>query len=127
MPGRTKTAIITQATGWNDPCLAELRLRKGYIVHRLKWRLPLCSTSRIDHPTFLARAPLDTPDARPAAMPSTRPRLLDAKVPGGFMHKIESAGICAKIASKWEGNLNDQSQLLHMFRPGIFNQRFGLI
>jgi GDP-D-mannose dehydratase len=46
MPGCTKTAFIIRRG--NKACLAEVRLRKGYGVHRLKRSSPLSNTRRID-------------------------------------------------------------------------------
>ncbi len=44
-----KTAIITGITGQDGSYLAELLLRKGYIVHGIKRRTSLFNTERIDH------------------------------------------------------------------------------
>jgi GDPmannose 4,6-dehydratase len=44
-----KSALITGITGQDGAYLAELLLRKGYIVHGLKRRSSLFNTSRIDH------------------------------------------------------------------------------
>lgn len=45
----SKTAIITGVTGQDGAYLAELLLKKGYIVHGLKRRSSLFNTGRIDH------------------------------------------------------------------------------
>jgi GDPmannose 4,6-dehydratase len=44
-----KTALITGITGQDGAYLAELLLRKGYVVHGLKRRSSLFNTQRIDH------------------------------------------------------------------------------
>jgi GDPmannose 4,6-dehydratase len=44
-----KTALITGVTGQDGAYLAELLLRKGYIVHGIKRRSSLFNTDRIDH------------------------------------------------------------------------------
>jgi GDPmannose 4,6-dehydratase len=44
-----KTALITGITGQDGAYLAELLLKKGYIVHGLKRRSSLFNTDRIDH------------------------------------------------------------------------------
>ena len=44
-----KTALITGITGQDGAYLAELLLKKGYIVHGLKRRTSLFNTERIDH------------------------------------------------------------------------------
>jgi GDPmannose 4,6-dehydratase len=44
-----KKAIITGITGQDGSYLAELLLKKGYIVHGIKRRSSLFNTSRIDH------------------------------------------------------------------------------
>ncbi len=44
-----KIALITGITGQDGAYLAELLLRKGYIVHGLKRRTSLFNTERIDH------------------------------------------------------------------------------
>ncbi|MEZ4938357.1 MAG: GDP-mannose 4,6-dehydratase [Crocinitomicaceae bacterium] len=44
-----KTAFITGITGQDGAYLAELLLKKGYIVHGLKRRSSLFNTDRIDH------------------------------------------------------------------------------
>lgn len=44
-----KTALITGVTGQDGAYLAELLLKKGYIVHGLKRRSSLFNTDRIDH------------------------------------------------------------------------------
>jgi GDPmannose 4,6-dehydratase len=45
----TKVALITGVTGQDGAYLAELLLKKGYVVHGLKRRASLFNTSRIDH------------------------------------------------------------------------------
>jgi GDPmannose 4,6-dehydratase len=45
----TKVAIITGVTGQDGAYLAELLLKKGYIVHGIKRRASLFNTDRIDH------------------------------------------------------------------------------
>src|SRR3954463_2832506 len=45
----TKVALITGVTGQDGAYLAELLLRKGYIVHGLRRRTSLFNTQRIDH------------------------------------------------------------------------------
>lgn len=45
----TKTALITGITGQDGAYLAELLLKKGYIVHGIKRRSSLLNTDRIDH------------------------------------------------------------------------------
>lgn len=45
----SKVALITGITGQDGAYLAELLLKKGYIVHGLKRRASLFNTSRIDH------------------------------------------------------------------------------
>lgn len=45
----TKTALITGITGQDGAYLAELLLKKGYIVHGIKRRSSLFNTERIDH------------------------------------------------------------------------------
>ena len=45
----TKIAIITGITGQDGAYLAELLLKKGYIVHGIKRRSSLFNTERIDH------------------------------------------------------------------------------
>jgi GDPmannose 4,6-dehydratase len=45
----TKTALITGITGQDGAYLAELLLKKGYIVHGIKRRSSLFNTDRIDH------------------------------------------------------------------------------
>jgi GDPmannose 4,6-dehydratase len=52
-----KTAIITGVTGQDGAYLAELLLKKGYMVHGVKRRASLFNTDRIDH---LYRDPHDT-------------------------------------------------------------------
>jgi GDPmannose 4,6-dehydratase len=44
-----KTALITGITGQDGSYLAELLLRKGYLVHGIKRRSSLFNTDRIDH------------------------------------------------------------------------------
>src|SRR3990167_1758261 len=44
-----KSALITGITGQDGAYLAELLLRKGYVVHGLKRRSSLFNTARIDH------------------------------------------------------------------------------
>lgn len=44
-----KTALITGVTGQDGAYLAELLLKKGYVVHGLKRRSSLFNTQRIDH------------------------------------------------------------------------------
>ena len=44
-----KTALITGITGQDGVYLAELLLKKGYMVHGLKRRSSLINTNRIDH------------------------------------------------------------------------------
>ena len=45
----TKKALITGITGQDGAYLAELLLKKGYIVHGIKRRASLFNTDRIDH------------------------------------------------------------------------------
>jgi GDPmannose 4,6-dehydratase len=45
----TKTALITGATGQDGAYLAELLLKKGYVVHGLKRRSSSFNTERVDH------------------------------------------------------------------------------
>ncbi|MGD9212250.1 MAG: GDP-mannose 4,6-dehydratase [Desulfobacteraceae bacterium] len=45
----TKTALITGVTGQDGAYLAELLLKKGYVVHGIKRRSSLFNTARIDH------------------------------------------------------------------------------
>ncbi|HEY0676277.1 MAG TPA: GDP-mannose 4,6-dehydratase [Immundisolibacter sp.] len=45
----TKIALITGITGQDGAYLAELLLKKGYIVHGIKRRTSLFNTDRIDH------------------------------------------------------------------------------
>lgn len=45
----TKTALITGITGQDGAYLAELLLKKGYVVHGIKRRSSLFNTDRIDH------------------------------------------------------------------------------
>jgi GDPmannose 4,6-dehydratase len=45
----SKTALITGITGQDGAYLAELLLKKGYIVHGIKRRSSLFNTDRIDH------------------------------------------------------------------------------
>src|SRR5215510_3210694 len=44
-----KTALITGITGQDGSYLAELLLKKGYMVHGIKRRSSLINTGRIDH------------------------------------------------------------------------------
>ncbi len=44
-----KTALITGITGQDGAYLAELLLRKNYVVHGLRRRTSLFNTARIDH------------------------------------------------------------------------------
>ena len=44
-----KKALITGITGQDGSYLAELLLKKNYIVHGLKRRTSLINTNRIDH------------------------------------------------------------------------------
>ena len=44
-----KVALITGITGQDGAYLAELLLKKGYIVHGIKRRSSLFNTDRIDH------------------------------------------------------------------------------
>jgi GDPmannose 4,6-dehydratase len=44
-----KTALITGITGQDGAYLAELLLKKGYVVHGIKRRASLFNTDRIDH------------------------------------------------------------------------------
>jgi len=44
-----KVALITGATGQDGALLAELLLRKGYIVHGIKRRSSSFNTQRVDH------------------------------------------------------------------------------
>jgi GDPmannose 4,6-dehydratase len=46
---RMKVALITGITGQDGAYLAELLLKKGYIVHGIKRRASLFNTDRIDH------------------------------------------------------------------------------
>jgi len=46
---KKKSALITGITGQDGAYLAELLLRKGYLVHGLKRRTSLFNTARIDH------------------------------------------------------------------------------
>lgn len=46
---QSKTALITGITGQDGAYLAELLLKKGYIVHGIKRRTSLFNTDRIDH------------------------------------------------------------------------------
>ena len=45
----SKSALITGITGQDGAYLAELLLKKGYVVHGLKRRTSLFNTARIDH------------------------------------------------------------------------------
>src|SRR3970282_502844 len=44
-----KSALITGATGQDGAYLAELLLKKGYIVHGIKRRSSSFNTGRVDH------------------------------------------------------------------------------
>ena len=44
-----KTALITGITGQDGSYLAELLLKKGYVVHGIKRRASMFNTDRIDH------------------------------------------------------------------------------
>jgi GDPmannose 4,6-dehydratase len=46
---QNKKALITGITGQDGAYLAELLLKKGYIVHGLKRRSSIFNTARIDH------------------------------------------------------------------------------
>ena len=46
---KKKSALITGVTGQDGAYLAELLLKKGYVVHGLKRRSSLFNTARIDH------------------------------------------------------------------------------
>lgn len=48
-PGKTKTALITGITGQDGSYLAELLLRKGYVIHGMIRRSSSFNTLRIDH------------------------------------------------------------------------------
>src|SRR4029077_2784698 len=47
--GRSKSALITGATGQDGAFLAELLLGKGYIVHGIKRRSSSFNSARVDH------------------------------------------------------------------------------
>src|SRR4029077_11047175 len=47
--GRSKSALITGATGQDGAYLAELLLEKGYMVHGIKRRSSSFNTGRVDH------------------------------------------------------------------------------
>jgi GDPmannose 4,6-dehydratase len=47
--GRSKSALITGATGQDGAYLAELLLGKGYVVHGIKRRSSSFNTARVDH------------------------------------------------------------------------------
>ena len=47
--GRSKSALITGATGKDGAYLAELLLGKGYVVHGITRRSSSFNTARIDH------------------------------------------------------------------------------
>lgn len=49
MSNKSKTALITGATGQDGSYLAELLLDKGYIVHGIKRRASSFNTQRVDH------------------------------------------------------------------------------
>ncbi len=46
---KRKSALVTGITGQDGAYLAELLLKKGYVVHGLKRRSSLFNTARIDH------------------------------------------------------------------------------
>ena len=46
---KKKVALITGITGQDGSYLAELLLKKNYVVHGIKRRTSLINTSRIDH------------------------------------------------------------------------------
>ena len=46
---KVKTALITGVTGQDGALLAELLLRKGYMVHGIKRRSSSFNTARVDH------------------------------------------------------------------------------
>src|SRR5271166_1468299 len=48
-PMANKIALITGVTGQDGAYLAELLLKKGYIVHGLKRRSSTFNTGRVDH------------------------------------------------------------------------------
>src|SRR6202171_3799335 len=47
--GRSKSALITGATGQDGSYLAEFLLGKGYVVHGIKRRSSSFNTARVDH------------------------------------------------------------------------------
>src|SRR6202171_802170 len=47
--GRSKSALITGATGQDGAYLAELLLNKNYVVHGVKRRSSSFNTARVDH------------------------------------------------------------------------------
>ena len=47
--GRSKSALITGATGQDGAYLAELLLGKGYVIHGIKRRSSSFNTARVDH------------------------------------------------------------------------------
>ena len=49
MMSKVKTALITGVTGQDGALLAELLLRKGYMVHGIKRRSSAFNTARLDH------------------------------------------------------------------------------
>ena len=49
MMSKVKTALITGVTGQDGALLAELLLRKGYMVHGIKRRSSSFNTARLDH------------------------------------------------------------------------------
>ncbi|NBW01857.1 MAG: GDP-mannose 4,6-dehydratase [Betaproteobacteria bacterium] len=49
MSNQSKVALITGITGQDGAYLAELLLKKGYVVHGIKRRTSLFNTDRIDH------------------------------------------------------------------------------
>ena len=44
-----RTALITGITGQDGSLLAELLLKKGYVVHGIKRRTSLFNTARLEH------------------------------------------------------------------------------
>ena len=49
MKDKQKIALITGVNGQDGAYLAELLLKKNYIVHGIKRRSSLINTARIDH------------------------------------------------------------------------------
>jgi GDPmannose 4,6-dehydratase len=49
MPSENRVALITGITGQDGAYLAELLLKKGYVVHGIKRRTSMFNTARIDH------------------------------------------------------------------------------